>query len=268
MSTILKVEDLSYWVEKPKHAILKDVNLKFEIGESLTIIGPNGAGKTTLLKSIAGLLSRKHTKGDVFLKGKNISELQQKEIGKIVSYVPQRPILPSQMRLFDYVLLGRTSHIPIFLSERSKDLDIAKDALQKTGMEWAANRMLHTLSGGETQLAAIARSLASKASLLLFDEPTASLDLGHCYKLCQLIYDLPKDPENNVAVISTMHDLQLAGRFGDELLLLDDGEICIRGKASEVLTPENIERYYGISADVNLLNSREVIILPLSNQIN
>ncbi len=260
----LETKNLSYQVNKRRFVkrssieILKSVSLQINRGQSMTIIGPNGAGKTTLLKSLLHLLPDKDTFGEVLINGEPISNISKRELGKLISYVPQRPVLPSRMLLADYVLLGRMAHIPPFLNETKQDLDIVYDALEKTSMVWAKERMLGSLSGGELQLAAIARSLATRAPLLLLDEPTASLDLRHCYELCDLIYSLPKE---GIAVIATMHDLALAARFGDELLLMSQGEVCKRGTASQVLTAENIQSYYKISVRTEV-SSKGITILP------
>lgn len=248
---LLRIKDLNYWADqKRRKQILKSVDLEVPIKSSLSIIGPNGAGKSTLLKCIAQLLSPKNKDGRIILDGRNLDTFSQREIGQLISYVPQRPILPPRMKVVDYVLLGRTSHIPIFQSESSKDIEIIREVLNDVGIEWAAGRMLQTLSGGELQLVVLARSLASEAKLLLLDEPTASLDLGHCYELCKLIYELPQ--KKNISVVTVMHDLHLAGHFGDELMLIHNGEVCEKGRAIEVLTQENIQKYYGIDIKISL----------------
>lgn len=249
MHHILETQNLSYWVDgKADKHILKNISFKLLQEKSLTIIGPNGSGKTTLLKIILRLLNTKNLKGDILLNEKPIDTFSYRDLGQLVAYVPQRPVLPPQMRLFDYVLLGRTSHIHLFGNESFEDIEIVKEVLQDLEMEWAAERRLNTLSGGESQLAVIARALASKAPLLLLDEPTASLDLGHSHKLCKIIYELPA--KCNVSIVTTMHDLQLAHHFAEDTILLHNGEICERGSATQVITGDNLYKYY--DADPNI----------------
>lgn len=261
MQSILKIQDLSYWAgSKPKQQILNSISFELSLGQSLTIIGPNGAGKSTLLKCIARLLSPKQASGKIILNENPLDTLSHREIGQAISYVPQRPLLPSQMKVIDYVLLGRTAHIPTFKNESAADIEVARSVLADIDMEWAAERRLHSLSGGEAQLVVLARSLTSEAPLLLLDEPTASLDLGHCYQLCNLIYELPQ--KYNMAVVAVMHDLQLAGHFGDELILLNEGELCEKAVAQKVLTPKNIQKYYGISVKTTLGENGGVVVLP------
>ncbi len=243
---ILEAEKVSFLANGKK--ILEDVSLEVELGESVTIIGPNGAGKTTLLRAIVGLLNSRHLQGEISINKKSVRRLSRRDIGCQISYVPQRPILPSHMKLLDYVLLGRTPHISAFSMENRGDIEIAMDALSQTGMAWAKERRMHTLSGGEAQLGAIARALATQAPLMLLDEPTSSLDLGHRISLWNFIQQLPA--QNNIAVISTMHDLQLASYGCGRLILLADGKICDEGLPAQVLTSENLLQYYGVDAEV------------------
>ncbi len=220
------------------------------------IIGPNGAGKTTLLRAIAGLLRQKDISGEVFFDGVPVSQLSKAGRSQLVAYVPQRPVFPPQMKLADYVLLGRTPHISTFASESKADRAEAQRALFQTGMEWAADRRLHTLSGGEAQLGAVARALATRAPLILLDEPTASLDLGNRLNVLNLIYSL-----KDVAILSTMHDLQLAGRADNRLILMAEGSVRAEGSPEEVLSPVNISKYYGVSAKI-IKEEKGVTVVP------
>jgi iron complex transport system ATP-binding protein len=226
-------------VERGGRPIVDDVSLAVEASEWLCVIGPNGAGKSTLLRAVAGLIE---STGEVRLGGISSTELSRRELAQRVALVPQNPLLPIGMRVFDYVLLGRTAHIPVMSNESRRDIDAVRDALDALALEDLGGRTLETLSGGEQQRAVLARALAQAAPILLLDEPTAALDLGHQQDVLELVDRLRR--ERALAVVSTMHDLNLASQFADRLLLLAGGRAVQTGTIADVLTEENIRRYY------------------------
>lgn len=203
-------------------------------GEWLGLIGPNGAGKSTLLKAAAGIVE--HT-GTVDLGG------QATRAGLDIAWMPQRPHLPDEMTVTDYVLLGRTPHLGRFGSERPRDLASVQRSLDRLDLAQLAGRTLATLSGGEAQRAVLARALAQEAPVLLLDEPTSNLDIGHALDVLEIIDHLRK--HDGLTVVTALHDLTLAGRFAERVVLLAGGSVAADGKPGEVLTEGNLEAHYG-----------------------
>ena len=214
--------------------VLGPLSLEVARGEWLGLIGPNGSGKTTMLKAALGLVE--HT-GLCALDGAD------PESGGGLAWMPQRPQLPDEMGVFDYVLLGRSPHIGYFGVESRSDIESADTALGRLGLTKFARRRLSTLSGGEMQKAVLARALAQEAPTLFLDEPTASLDIGHAIEVMEVIDALRRD--DGLTVISAVHDLTLAGRFADRLALLSGGTIVAEGLPGEVLTEELLHAHYG-----------------------
>ena len=225
--------------------VLEDVDLRLERGEWLSIVGPNGAGKSTLLRYLAGVVAGT---GELHIDGRPAASLSRRQRAQLVAMVPQSPVVPDGITVGDYVLLGRTPHIPTLSVERSTDLTAVHAALDHLDLLSFAGRVLSTLSGGERQRVLIARALAQGSPILLLDEPTAALDIGHQQQVLELVDRLRH--ERDVSVVSTMHDLNLAGQYADRLLLLDAGRVVVSGKAGEVLTEKNLRRYYGASVRI------------------
>jgi iron complex transport system ATP-binding protein len=219
--------------------ILRGVDFSVRAGEWVTVIGPNGAGKSTLLRAVAGSLP--HT-GSALLQGTEIASHSRRERARLVSVVPQQPVVPPGMRVVDYVLLGRTPYIAPLGRESASDLEIVLGRLRALDLEGFADRRLETLSGGERQRVFLARALAQSAPLLLLDEPTSALDIGHQQEVLELVDALRR--EHGLTVLATMHDLSLAGEFADRLVLLDGGAVVAVGTPAEVLTEELLARHY------------------------
>lgn len=214
--------------------VLGPLNLEIEDGEWIGIIGPNGAGKSTLLKTALGAVDHH---GSVSLNGGS------RRPGLDIAWMPQRPHMPDEMGLVDYVMLGRTPHIRYLGSEGKHDLESVSVALEKLELVDLARRPLGTLSGGEAQRAVLARALAQEAPILLLDEPTASLDVGHAIDVLEVVDELRRS--EGLTVVTAVHDLTLAGRFAERLVLLAGGLVQADGTASEVLTEDNLEAHYG-----------------------
>jgi len=254
MSLAVDVRELSVSLGRT-HAV-KDVSVTVPAGEWAAVIGPNGAGKTTFLRALAGLVT---FDGTVALGGDDVSTCSPRDIARKVALVPQNPFTPAELTVAEYVLLGRTPHIGYLATESGRDRQAAESALHRLQLASFAERSLGTLSGGELQRAVLARALAQEAPILLLDEPTSALDLGHQQQALELVDNLRR--VDGLTVISAMHDLSLAGQFADRLLLFDRGLLVAGGKATEVLSEENIAMYYG--ASVRVLNGRSgVFVLP------
>jgi iron complex transport system ATP-binding protein len=219
---------------------LSGVSAEVPAGGWTALIGPNGAGKSTLLRVVAGLVPHA---GDVLLDGVPIDRRHPRRLARRIALVPQRPTLPAQMTVGDYVLLGRTAHLPLLGAETARDRAAAAEALDRLDLAPFAGRPLGSLSGGEAQRATLARAVAQQAPVLLLDEPTSSLDVGHVQQVLELVDEL-RD-ERGLTVLSAMHDLTLAGQYAAELLLLDRGRAVAHGPAPSVLRAELLEARYG-----------------------
>ena len=220
--------------------VLRGVDLWVPPGGWVTVVGPNGAGKSTLLRAVGGIVD---ATGSIDLGGRPAAGMTRREMARLVALVPQEPVIPRGMRVIDYVLLGRTAHLGFFEAEGAAALDVAVKALADLDAGPLADRTVDTLSGGERQRIVIARALAQESPVLLLDEPTTALDVGHQQEVLDLVDRLRA--ERNLTVLATMHDLTLAGQYADWLVMLDAGEVVVAGSADEVLTEEAVARHYG-----------------------
>jgi iron complex transport system ATP-binding protein len=237
-------------------AVLDGVDLRVERGEWLSIVGPNGAGKTTLLRHIAGLVGGR---GALHIGGRPAASLSLRERALLVALVPQSPTIPDGIQVADYVLLGRTPHIRSLGVESARDIAAVHDALDHLDLIPFAGREVMTLSGGERQRVLIARALAQGSPIVLLDEPTTALDVGHQQQVLELVDHLRR--EHALTVVMTMHDLTLAGQYAERLVLLDAGRVVVDGPASQVLTEENLARYYGAKVRI-IHDGGHPVVLP------
>lgn len=235
--------------------ILADIDLQVARGEWVCIIGPNGAGKSTLLRYLAGVVDGS---GGLELDGRPAKAFRRRRRAQTVALVPQTPTIPDGIRVTDYVLLGRAPHIRAMAVEGTGDLRAVQDSLVQLDLLDLADRVLSTLSGGERQRVLLARALAQEAPVLLLDEPTTALDVGHQQQVLELIEMLRV--QRNLAVVSTMHDLTLAGQYADRLVLLEGGRIVQQGTAAQVLTEANVARYYGARVRIIDDGGRPVVL--------
>ena len=227
-------------------AVLNDVFLNVERGELVGILGPNGSGKTTLLKLLGGLY--RPSSGSVTLDDRPVSEWSQREIARRIAFVPQETHAPFDFTVLDIVLMGRFPHLGAFALEGPEDLAIARRALAATGTLPFEGRAFSTLSGGEKQRVVIASALAQSTQLLLLDEPTASLDIGHQIEVQMLLQRLNAD--QGVTMLLSTHDLNLAAALCRRLVLLKEGQVLASGPTEEVLTPAAVRALYNVEADI------------------
>ncbi len=236
MTAVLRAVGLT--VTYGTSVVLDDVDVEVGGGRWTTIVGPNGAGKTSLLRAIVGGVG--HT-GRVEFDG--VVDLSVRARSRTVALVPQIPVIPPGMTVVDYVMLGRTPHRGVFAAESRRDRRVVGDVLNRLDLVRFADRAVASLSGGERQRVVLARALAQEARLLLLDEPTSALDLGHQQDVLELIDELRH--ESGIAILATQHDLTLAGRYGDHLVMLSNGTVVAAGSAREVLTEANISEHFG-----------------------
>jgi iron complex transport system ATP-binding protein len=233
-----------------------------EAGEWVALIGPNGAGKTTALRAVAHLVAYD---GVVRILGEDAASLPRQRLARALALVPQVPLIPGAITVREYVLLGRTPYLTYFGSERKADHQAVDAALEQLDLAPFVHRRLDTLSGGERQRATLARALAQDAPILLLDEPTAALDVGRQQQVLELVDELRR--QRGLTVLSTMHDLTLAGQYADRLLLLDGGKLVASGTAREVLTRALITQHYG--AEVALVDTPDsgFVVVPVRGTI-
>jgi len=235
--------------------VLHGVTVGVEGGGWLGVVGPNGAGKSTLLRTVAGSISYG---GSVAVDGQPIESLPHRERAKVVAYVPQRPLYPTGMAVFDYVLLGRTPYLGTLASESHEDIAAVWDALDALHLVDFASRDVATLSGGETQRVSLARVLAQNAPIVVLDEATASLDVAAQHEVLELIDHLRGS--RGMTVITAIHDLTAAAQFCEKVMLLDDGRNIAAGRASEVLTEERLGAVFEPSIRVIDVDGSTVIV--------
>jgi cobalamin transport system ATP-binding protein len=224
-------------------------------GEWLALIGPNGAGKTTLLRAIARLVP---FAGSIALAGQPTEELSRSELSRLIAVVPQEPSTPPWMTVAEYVLLGRTPHLGPLAREGLRDREAAARALGRLDLLTFADRRLGTLSGGEKQRVVVARALAQEAPIVLLDEPTAALDIGHQQQALELLDGLRE--ESGLTLVAAMHDLTLAAQYADRMLLLDGGRVVADGVPHDVLTEALLATHYGASIDVVPVGDRIAVV--------
>jgi len=234
---------------------LEGVSLEVEAGEWVALIGPNGAGKTTALRALAGLA---RYDGTIEIDGREVRAFGRRRLARHVALVPQLPERPPELTVAEYVLLGRTPHLGYFAVEGPADRAAAARALARLELGRFADRPLGSLSGGELQRAVLARALAQHAELLLLDEPTSALDLGRQQQALELVHELRSD---GLTILSTLHDLTLAGQYADRLVLLDGGAVVADGPAAEVLSAATVGAHYGASVRV-LEEDGRIFVLP------
>jgi iron complex transport system ATP-binding protein len=228
--------------------VVDGVSLAIERGDLVGLLGPNGSGKTTMLKLLGGMLRPRQ--GSVSFQGRRLADWPRREAARKIAYVPQETHAPFDFSVMEIVLMGRFPHLGPFALEGPADLAVAHQALEATGMSAFAERLFHTLSGGEKQRVVIASALAQEPELLLLDEPTASLDVGHQLEVQQLLSRL--NAGGGVAIVLSTHDLNFAASLCRRLILVRDGRVLASGLTQEVLTPAAVRALYDVDADIHM----------------
>lgn len=219
--------------------VLNGIALTAQPGQVVGLIGPNGSGKTTLLRTLYRSL-RPHA-GQITLDGALLERLATRDVARLVAVVVQEVPVELPFTVAEMVLLGRSPHRKTFQGYTDHDLQVAAAALNRVGAQHLVDRTYVTLSGGEKQRVLIAQALAQQASHLLLDEPTNHLDIRYQHEILELVRSL------GVTTVVVLHDLNLAARYCDELVLLDRGRVTCVGPPRTVLTPEVLEPVYGIA---------------------
>jgi len=234
--------------------IVRDASVLLRAGELVALVGPNGAGKTTLMRALAGLVP---AQGAIALGGKPLENYSARERARHLAYLPQGHIFHWPMSVESIVMLGRVPHADAFSAPTPDDCAAVAQALAVTETKAFAQRAVTTLSGGEKARVALARALATQAPVLLADEPTAALDPRHQLTVMELLRDAARGGN---AILAIMHDLSLAARFADRVLVMDHGALVADGPPDEALTPERLAQVFGIEATTVEVGDRRVPI--------
>ncbi len=237
---IIRLENVRYRYPQAPVDAVSDVTLQVDAGEIVSIVGPNGSGKTTLVRLIVG--SEAPHAGTVTVLGKDASEWGRKELAKTLGVVSQReePVFP--FRVQQQVMLGRYPHLGAFAATKLRDTQIVQDALTQCDIAHLADRWIATLSGGEWQRVRIARTLAQEPKALVLDEPTTNLDIRHEMEVFELVHALVK--HQGMAGIIVTHNVNLAARFSDRILVMHEGRAAAHGEPGNVLTRDMLEQVF------------------------
>jgi len=238
-------------------AVGRDVDLEVRAGEVVCLLGPNGSGKTTLFKTILGLLPAQA--GEVFVDGVAMGQLTRPEIARRVAYVPQAHAAHFPFRVIDMVVMGRTAHLGLFATPSHEDRRRALGALTTLGIGELADIEYTRISGGQRQLALIARALAQDAPAIVMDEPTASLDFGN---QVTVLAEVKRLAGLGLAVLLSTHDPDHAFSISHRVALLDAGRLIAQGSPHEVLTPARLLDVYGVTVAVERLSRGQTVCAP------
>jgi iron complex transport system ATP-binding protein len=240
--------------------ILHELSLDVNTGEVVSLIGPNGAGKTTMMRAISGVIPVKS--GSVHVDDEDLSVTPIAERARLLAVVPQARKLPPEYTVQQSVLMGRTPYLGWLGNPSPGDIEKVQWAIDRTRLSELANRRVDELSGGEQQLVLVARALAQDAPVMLLDEPTAHLDLRHQATILDLVHSLAR--ERGLAVLMSLHDLNLVSIFSDRIALLDDGNILAVGQPKEVINQQYLSKVYQVPLDIIPHPHRDIPIVLLN----
>lgn len=248
-----KALDIGY----PGHAVGRDINLGVRSGEVLCLLGPNGGGKTTLFKTMLGLLPPQG--GEVRLGGSLLGDMPRIEVARRIAYVPQAHTAHFPYRVIDMVLMGRTAHMGPFAAPGPRDRAHALEALERLGIAGLADAEYTRISGGQRQLALIARALAQHAPTLVMDEPTASLDFGNQALVLSQIKALSK---TGLSIVLSTHEPDHAFACASNVAVLANGGIAATGAPAKVVTARRLKQIYGVTVSIEKLKDGQTVCAP------
>lgn len=247
---MLQVHELSIGVDEK--TIVENFNFNVQAGEMISIIGPNGSGKSTLLRGIAKMLPVQ--KGQCLLQGQDVRKWSQKKMSQVMCMLCQRNLAPHDMTVEELVAYGRYPHKKWYERLNQEDEDIVEWALEKTGLLTYRDRIVATLSGGESQRAWIAMALSQQPKVLLLDEPTTYLDIAHQHEVLELVQQL--NETTKMTVIMVLHDLNQAAQFSDKVVVVEKGKQRYFNTPAATITEEMIADVYEMEAEIDYSNMR------------
>jgi iron complex transport system ATP-binding protein len=240
-----------------KKQILRDVSFALHPNEIIGVVGPNGAGKSTLIKLLTKVLTA--SSGEIMLNSQAVEKMGRLELARQLAVVPQSGELPADYRVYDLVMMGRTPHLGFLARESKRDHDLVQSVMQRTDTWQFRDRFANDLSGGEKQRVVLARALVQEPSYLLLDEPTNHLDLKYQIEVLSLVR---QEVQRGLGALVVLHDLNLAARLCDKLLVMQQGCVVAEGKPSEVLTESLLSSVYGTNVSVLQQVGSSPIIIP------
>ncbi len=261
---MIKIKDLVFAYDKEK--VLNGIDFRAEKGQLIAVLGKNGAGKSTLFKCILGFLTKYN--GEILLDDKEVRTLNRKQIASIAAYIPQSEMPVYNYTVFDTVLMGTTGTLSPLQSPGEEQISTAEDAIRSMGIENLAQRGINDLSGGERQLALLARAIAQKAKLLIMDEPTANLDYGNQHLVMNSIAQMVSA---GYTVLLSTHNPEHALQYATHVLAIKDHKVMAFGKATDVLTEEIIDEIYGMKVKIAEFNVNGTVMkscIPVSALIS
>jgi iron complex transport system ATP-binding protein len=262
MTTLLEADGLSFaYGPRP---VLVDVSLRVGRGELIGVIGPNGSGKTTLVRLLSGVLAPQA--GSVRLADRPLAAHRRRELARRLAVVPQDPTVEFPFTALEVVLMGRAAHLPALGFPGDRDLAVARAAMARLDVGGVEDRPLGRLSGGERQRVLLARALAQEPDVLLLDEPTTHLDLRHQAGIYDVVQERRRD--RGTAVLSVLHDLNLAALYCDRLVLLAAGRVAAEGTPRDVLVPGVLAAAYGTDVQVGVHPlTGGPVVLPVAKRL-
>ena len=242
MEKLLDVEDISFRYDDESPFIFEDISFNIDKGDVLSILGTNGTGKTTLLKCLNGI--NKPDKGEILIKGKNIQNMDFKEISRNIGYIPQGHIPTFPFTVEEVVIMGRAPYVNLREYPKKEDIEIADTALKTLNIEYLKDKNYTNISGGERQLVFLARVLAQEPDILILDEPTSHLDFGNQFRLLNIIKELAA---SGLSVIMSIHNPNHAFIASNKVAVMKDKHFIAFGNPNEVVTEENIKKAYDVN---------------------
>ncbi len=244
----LAVEDLSFGYPKRSN-ILDGVSFSIDKGDVLCLLGPNGTGKTTLLRCLLGI--NKIKKGEIYVGSRNVRSMTPRELARMVAYVPQATTVVFPYQVLDMVIMGRSPHVNVMSVPSAEDVEIAREALARTGISHLEECLFSEISGGERQMVLIARALAQQSDILIMDEPTASLDYGNQTRILKIINELA---QQGYSIIMTSHFPNHAFLACNKVAIMNGGKILDIGNPDDIVTDSSLSELY--SAEIRVVSAK------------
>ncbi|OQB27011.1 MAG: Iron(3+)-hydroxamate import ATP-binding protein FhuC [Chloroflexi bacterium ADurb.Bin180] len=251
----ISLRNAVFGYEPERAHVLNGLEAEVPAGKVTALLGPNGSGKTTLLHLILGLLQP--TSGEVLLEGRPARDYTRKELSHTLGLVPQQEQVVFDITVAEYVLLGRAPHLGLLQLPSDEDLTVVEQSMAEAGMAGFRARTVPSLSGGEKQLATIARALAQRPAMFLLDEPTSHLDIGNRRRVLQLMRRLADGAHT---VVFTTNDPNSAAAICDEVILMRGGRILAAGPIADTLTAEHLSATYGVDVEVITVHNRPLVV--------